>query len=73
MLASNPTGEWNHYRITFIGDQIKIELNGRLINNWKAEPRGKIKSFAKKGYIGLQNHDSHAKVSFKNIFIKELN
>jgi hypothetical protein len=70
--ATNPTGEWNHYRISFIDDNIKVELNGKLINNWKAEPRGKIKSFAKKGYIGLQNHDSEAKVSFRNIYVKEL-
>jgi len=70
--ATNPTGEWNHFRITFQDDEIKVELNGQLVNNWEAEPRGKIKSFAKKGYIGLQNHDSDAKVSFRNIFIKEL-
>jgi hypothetical protein len=72
LFAANPTGEWNHYRITFIDDMIEVELNGKLINSWKAEPRGKIKSFAGKGYIGLQNHDSDAKVSFRNIFIKEL-
>ncbi|MCF8262503.1 MAG: DUF1080 domain-containing protein [Melioribacteraceae bacterium] len=72
MTASKPTGEWNHYRITFQDDLIKVELNGKLINSWNAEPRGKIKSFADEGYIGLQNHDSHAKVSFKNIFIKEI-
>jgi sugar phosphate isomerase/epimerase len=70
--AQNPTGEWNHFSITFRGDVIKVELNGQLINTWKAEPRGKIKSFAKKGYIGLQNHDSEARVSFRNIFVKEL-
>jgi sugar phosphate isomerase/epimerase len=73
LMASNPTGEWNHYRITFVDDLIKVELNGQLINNWKASPRGKIKSFAKKGYVGLQNHDSNARVSFRNIYIKELN
>ena len=72
IIANNPTGEWNHFRITFQGDEIKVELNGQLVNNWEAEPRGKIKSFAKKGYIGLQNHDSEAKVSFKNIYIREL-
>jgi len=72
LIASNPIGQWNHFRITFQGDMIKVELNGQLVNNWKAEPRGKINSFAKKGYIGLQNHDSEAKVSFRNIFIKEL-
>jgi hypothetical protein len=72
MVASNPTGEWNHYRITFLDDLIKVELNGKLINEWNAEPRGKIRSFSDEGYIGLQNHDSHAKISFKNIFIKEI-
>ena len=72
LIASNPIGEWNHYRITFLDDMIKVELNGQLINNWKAVPKGKIKRFAKKDYIGLQNHDSDAKVSFRNIFIKEL-
>ena len=72
MNAANPSGEWNHFRISFIDDNIKVELNGQLINTWKAEPRGKINSFAEKGYIGLQNHDSEAKVSFRNIFIKEL-
>jgi len=70
--TSNPAGKWNHFRISFIDDNIKVELNGQLINTWIAEPRGKINSFAKKGYIGLQNHDSEAKVSFRNIFVKEL-
>jgi sugar phosphate isomerase/epimerase len=72
LIAANPAGTWNHYRITFLDDLIKVELNGQLINNWRAVPRGKIKSFAKKGYIGLQNHDSDAKVSSRNVFIKEL-
>lgn len=70
--AVKPTGEWNHYRISFIGDVITVELNGKQIVNWKAEPRGKIKDFAKEGYVGLQNHDSDAKVNFRNIFVKDL-
>jgi len=70
--ASNETGCWNHYRITVIKDQVKVELNGMEVNDWKMEPRGKIKDFAMKGFIGLQNHDSDAKVSFRNIFVKEL-
>ncbi|MBK7979167.1 MAG: DUF1080 domain-containing protein [Ignavibacteriae bacterium] len=71
--AAKKTGEWNHYRITFNGDNIKVELNGVLINDWNAEPRGKVKDFANSGYFGLQNHDSGAKVCFRNIFVKELN
>jgi len=70
--AIKPTGEWNHYKITFKGDRIIVELNGIEVVNWKAEPRGKVKDFAREGYIGLQNHDSRSPVYFKNIFIKEL-
>ena len=71
--AANPSGEWNHYRITLNGNNYKVELNGKLVNDWDAEPRGKIKSFSNAGYIGLQNHDSDAKAAFRNIFVKELN
>ena len=70
--AVKPTGEWNHFRISFIGDVITVELNDKQIVHWKAEPRGKIRDFAKEGYFGLQNHDSEAKVNFRNIFIKDL-
>ncbi|MFC1692600.1 family 16 glycoside hydrolase [Candidatus Latescibacterota bacterium] len=70
--AFKPTGEWNHFSITFIGDKITVELNGEPVVDWKAEPRGKIRDFADEGYIGLQNHDSRAVVYFRNIFVKEL-
>jgi len=69
--AANPTGEWNHFKISFIGDRITVELNGREITDWKAEPSGKIRDFADEGYIGLQNHDDRAPVYFRNIYIKE--
>jgi sugar phosphate isomerase/epimerase len=70
--ASEPTGEWNHMKITFQGKNIQIELNGRRVVDWEAVPRGKVRDFAGEGYIGLQNHDSIAPVYFKNIFVKEL-
>lgn len=70
--AAKPTGEWNFYRISFQGDRIQVELNGVKVLDWKAEPRGKIRDFAREGYIGLQNHDSRSPVYFRNIFIKEL-
>ena len=66
-------GEWNHYSITFIGSKITVILNGVKVIDWIAEPRGKIKDFAQEGYIGLQNHDLETTVSYRNIFIKELN
>ncbi len=70
--VSHPSGEWNHYKITFIDDRITVELNNVLVNDWEATPSGKVSDFSKEGYIGLQNHDWDTKVSFKNIFIKEL-
>ncbi|HOT97607.1 MAG TPA: DUF1080 domain-containing protein [bacterium] len=71
-LPFKEPGQWNHYKISFVGSRITVELNGILVNDWKAEPRGKIKSFASEGYIGLQNHDSRAPIHFRNIFVKEL-
>lgn len=70
--AFREAGEWNHYKITFKGMQITVELNGVQVVNWKAEPRGKVKSLSEKGYIGLQNHDSRSPIYFKNIYIKEM-
>ncbi|MFQ6070734.1 MAG: family 16 glycoside hydrolase [Candidatus Aminicenantales bacterium] len=70
--ASRETGKWNHFKITFKGNHIRVELNNILVIDWEAEPRGKVKSFAREGYIGLQNHDSRSPVYFKNIYIKEL-
>ncbi len=72
VTASKPAGEWNHYKITFQGKRLKVELNGTLVLDWEAEPRGKVKDFAAEGYIGLQNHDSLSPVYFRDIFIKEL-
>jgi sugar phosphate isomerase/epimerase len=70
--ASKPAGEWNHYKITFRGKHLQVELNGKLVLDWEAEPRGKVKDFAAEGYIGLQNHDSLSPVYFRDIFVREL-
>jgi sugar phosphate isomerase/epimerase len=70
--ASKPTGEWNHFKITFKESRLSVELNNIQVLDWDAEPRGKIRDFAPEGYLGLQNHDSRAPAYFRNIFIKEL-
>ena len=66
------TGEWNHFKITFQGSRLQVELNGELVVDWEAEPRGKVEDFAPRGYVGLQNHDSESPVFFRNIWLKEL-
>jgi len=70
--SSNLPGEWNHFKISFVGNHIEVELNGVKVINWDAEPRGKVMDFADRGYIGLQNHDEQSSVYFRNIFVKEL-
>ncbi len=70
--AARPSGEWNHYKISFIESRIRVELNDVLVLDWEAEPRGKVRDFAQEGYIGLQNHDSRSPVYFKNIYVKEI-
>lgn len=70
--AFKPSGEWNHTKITFQDSRIQVELNGTVVVDWEAEPRGKVKDFAAEGYVGLQNHDSISPVYFRNIFVKEL-
>jgi hypothetical protein len=70
--ASNQPGEWNQFRITFRGNRIAVELNGKQVTDWLAEPRGKVEDFAQRGYIGLQNHDDRSPVYFRNIYVTEL-
>ena len=72
MNASLPPGEWNHIKIEFKGKHLKVELNGKLIVDWDAEPGGKVKDYALEGYIGLQNHDSTSPPFFRNLYVKEL-
>ena len=70
--AFKEPGEWNHMRITLKGKNIKVDINGKQVLDWDAEPRGKIRDFAQEGYVGLQNHDSRSPIYFRNIYIKEL-
>ena len=70
--ASNPPGEWNHFKISFVGNRIEVELNGVRVVDWEAEPRGKVADLAPRGFIGLQNHDDDSPVYFRRIFVKEL-
>jgi hypothetical protein len=72
VLASRPTGEWNHMRIEFKAMHLKVVLNGEIVLDWDARPGGKVKDLAPEGYIGLQNHDSQSPPYFRNVYLKEL-
>ena len=62
---SKPGGEWNHLKITAKGPHVTVILNGEKIIDYQTD-RGT------RGYIGLQNHDDHAVVKFRNIRLSEL-
>jgi hypothetical protein len=77
--------EWNRYVITCRGPRITIELNGQVtaeanLDQWveaRKNPDGSpnkfrtpLKDFARRGYIGLQDHGSP--VWYRNIRIKPL-
>ncbi len=79
----HPAGQWNSTRIVFTQEKVEYWLNGALMltfvpwsEDWKERKRtGKWKEFPdygkfKKGYIGLQDHDSP--LWFRNIKIKKL-
>ena len=83
MKVVKPSGEWNTTRIKFTTERVEHWLNGKKVlsfvpwsEDWKQrKASGKWKDFPdygkyKKGYIGLQDHDSP--LWFRNIKIKKL-
>mgnify|MGYP002276963400 CR=1 FL=1 len=67
-------GEWNHYRITAVGPEIRIWLNGVLTTHV-------TDTHLDEGFIGIQHHgskgfaetgDTAYTVKFRNITIEEL-
>src|SRR5262249_50306002 len=64
-FPSNPIGTWNTYVIEASGAQIKVTLNGQLINTYQSTRRTS-------GYIALQAHHSGSRVQFRNLQIQKL-
>lgn len=72
VLADKPFGEWNHFKITMIGDNVTVYLNDKLVvdnaplHNYyeKGEP-----PFSE-GPIQLQTHGGE--IRWRNIFLREI-
>src|SRR5918911_356662 len=64
-IASKEVGQWNRFEIKVADQSYSIILNNILITEF-------VGNRSLQGYIGLQNHDSKSKVSFRNIMIKEI-
>lgn len=72
VVADNPIGEWNTFRIKLVGDRVTVHLNDKLVvdnvvleNYWE---RGK--PLYPDGPIELQHHSSP--LAFRNIYIREI-
>lgn len=66
--ASNPVGEWNHYKIVVRDDAITVHLNGTQVNHWVDDDPNVDLS---EGYIGLQNHPPTS-VQFRHARVNEI-
>lgn len=72
VVADNPIGEWNTFRIIMKGDKVTVFLNGQLVtdnvtleNYWnRKEP------IFPREQIELQAHGTE--VAYRNIYVKEL-
>lgn len=69
-------GEWYEHRVVVKGNNIKVYLNGKLVNDF-TEEAGRVagKDFERKlnsGTFALQGHDPKSVVLYKNIRVKKL-
>ena len=53
--ASKKFGEWNKMRVTVKGNNVKVELNGEVVNDVPLDSKS-IKDRPSTGYIGFQDH-----------------
>ncbi len=60
-----PADQWNTVTIVAKGPRIQVEMNGATVIDTEQHRLAR-------GYIGLQNHDDHSVVRFKNIRVEEL-
>jgi hypothetical protein len=72
LVADNPVGEWNNFRIIMNGDKVTVYLNGQLVtdnvvleNYWDHN-----QPIFPKEQIELQAHGTY--VAYRNLYIKEL-
>lgn len=58
--------DWNHYRMTCKGNQLKFEVNGVVITDYKDDMDAS-------GYIGIQHHGEKGQTyKFRNLRVREL-
>jgi 3-keto-disaccharide hydrolase len=72
ILADNPFGEWNRFRILMVGERVTVYLNDKLVvdmarmeNYWNRKL-----PLAKTGPILLQTHGGE--IRWRNMFVREI-
>lgn len=73
LVADNPINEWNTFRVTMIGENVTVYLNGELVvdnvpleNYWD-----RSQAIFETGPIELQAHGNE--LAFRNIYVREIN
>lgn len=67
--ALKPVGQWNSYEIRLEGQNIKVILNGVLVNDFvSTDPERDLTQ----GFLGVQNHGGGESVHYRDIRVKDL-
>ena len=72
VLADNPFGQWNKFRILMVGSRVTIWLNGKLVVDHAIMENyyDRKKPIPAKGPIQLQTHGGE--IRWRNVFIREI-
>lgn len=71
VVADKPIGQWNHFRIIMLGENVTVYLNDKLVVKHAKLHNyfDKKKAIPAKGPIQLQTHGGE--IRWRNIFIRE--
>jgi hypothetical protein len=64
-LSSRGVGSWNTYVIEANGNNIRVRLNGQLVNDYQSNRQ-------QSGFIALQAYKDTSRVQFRNIQVRKL-
>lgn len=64
-VATNAVGEWNTYEIRAVGQRYTVAINGRVVTTFVGDR-------ATSGHIGIQAHDPHSVVTYRDLRIRPL-
>jgi hypothetical protein len=72
VLADNPFGEWNRFRIIMIGENVTVHLNDQLVVDFARMENyfNRKRPVPAEGPIQLQTHGGE--IRWRNVFIREI-